>query len=143
LRAAGDFAVVACLRLLLVFSLATSFAVPLDIQAASTAMKGPAATQPRSVPEAPDTGINGTQPLLGAIRFFQRYISPTDGARCQFAPTCSAFGHQAIRDHGAWTGVLMTADRLMRCSYMTNAADYPHLPNGRLADPVAANLLEE
>jgi putative membrane protein insertion efficiency factor len=86
---------------------------------------------------APAPGQEG-QPLLGAIRFFKEYISPTDGARCQFAPTCSTFGHQAIREHGPWLGLLMTTDRLMRCSYWTDPADYPRHPNGHLADPVAA-----
>jgi putative membrane protein insertion efficiency factor len=79
-----------------------------------------------------------SQPLLGAIRFFQEYISPLDGARCQFSPTCSAYGHQAIHQRGPWLGVLMTTDRLMRCGYLSEPDTYPRLPNGRLADPVAA-----
>jgi putative membrane protein insertion efficiency factor len=102
--------------------------------AALRAPKARAAAPPAQTAAAGPLG----QPLLGAIRLFQTYISPTDGARCQFAPTCSVYGHRAIRDHGPWLGLLMTTDRLMRCSYWTDPAGYPHLPNGRLADPVAA-----
>ena len=92
----------------------------------------------RSDAAATNAATGTSQPLLGAIRFFQKYISSTDGARCPFSPTCSAFGHQAIHRHGPWIGVLMTADRLMRCGYGTNPDLYPHLPNGRLVDPVTA-----
>ena len=97
-------------------------------------MNGPPA---RSTPPPTMQPAAAATPLLGAIRFFQEYISPADGARCQFAPTCSAYGHQAIHRHGAWLGVLMTTDRLMRCSNLTDPDDYRHLPNGRLVDPVA------
>ena len=132
------------LRLVLILALTGgAFAAPRDGLAASPSMKGPTAMSSRAGTEVSSTASHGTQPLLGAIRFFQHYISPIDGARCQFAPTCSAFGYQALRDHGAFIGVLMTADRLMRCSVLTDAADYPRLRNGRLADPVAANLLEK
>jgi putative membrane protein insertion efficiency factor len=100
----------------------------------------PPSPSSRIRPTAAEVSAASPQPLLGAIRLFQKYISPADGARCQFAPTCSAFGHRAIGERGPWLGLLMTADRLMRCSYWTDATRYPHLPNGRLADPVAANL---
>lgn len=82
------------------------------------------------------------QALLGAIRFFQQYISPTDGARCQFSPTCSSFGHQAITIHGPWLGLFMTTDRLMRCGFLTNRTAYPTLQNGRLSDPVPPPTVE-
>jgi putative membrane protein insertion efficiency factor len=81
--------------------------------------------------------------LLGSVRFFQTQISPIDGARCSFSPTCSQFGYGAIHDRGPLLGIVMTADRLMRCSYWTEAGpDYVRLPNGALHDPVANNLLK-
>jgi putative membrane protein insertion efficiency factor len=80
--------------------------------------------------------------LLGAVSFFQRYISPTDGDRCGFTPTCSAFGREAVRREGAFAGVLVTADRLMRCTYFKRPGpDYLLLPSGKLYDPVENNLL--
>ena len=106
-------------------------------------MNGPPKKMPRPILENDAPSDKATQPFLGAIRFFQEYVSPTDGARCQFSPTCSAYGHQAIHRHGPWLGVLMTADRLLRCGHGTDPDLYPHLPNGRLADPVAAIQREQ
>ena len=81
--------------------------------------------------------------LLGSVRFFQKQISPIDGPRCSFSPTCSQFGYEAVHDHGSALGIVMTADRLMRCSYWTEAGfDYTRLPDGALHDPVANNLLK-
>jgi putative membrane protein insertion efficiency factor len=127
-------------RLLLIFWLAAGLgAGPSSAYASAAAMKAPPGrTQTTSVQSAAGTT---SDPLLsGAIRFFQEYISPVDGDRCQFSPTCSAFGRQSLRTHGPWLGLLMTTDRLMRCNYWTDAMTYPQLPNGRLVDPVAANL---
>jgi putative membrane protein insertion efficiency factor len=51
--------------------------------------------------------------LTGAVRFFQKFISPVDGERCTMVPTCSHYGLQAIRKHGALLGFIMTADRIV------------------------------
>ncbi len=50
----------------------------------------------------------------GYIRFFQKFISPVDGPRCQMYPTCSQYGREAVKKHGALLGFIMSADRLMR-----------------------------
>ena len=125
------------LRLLLLPWLATLVVVSPEAGASPAALRAPKARAATTLVQAAATGPF-SQPLLGSIRLFQTYISPTDGARCQFAPTCSVYGHRAIRDHGPWLGLLMTTDRLMRCSYWTDPAGYPRLSDGRLADPVAA-----
>ncbi len=52
-------------------------------------------------------------PLDQAVRTFQKYISPLDGARCPMYPTCSAYSRQALHKHGPLLGIFMTADRLM------------------------------
>ena len=118
-------------------------ALPATATAVAAGMRGPrqplegrpAAVAPPVAPAA------ARQALLVPIRWFQQYVSPMDGPRCQFAPTCSSFGYTAVRDHGPWQGILMTADRLLRCSHLTEARDYPRRPDGRLADPVVSNLL--
>jgi putative membrane protein insertion efficiency factor len=80
--------------------------------------------------------------FLGAISGFQRYVSPTDGDRCGFTPTCSAFGRDAVERRGPFSGVLVTADRLMRCTHFKRPGpDYLLLPDGQLFDPVENNLL--
>jgi putative membrane protein insertion efficiency factor len=82
--------------------------------------------------------------LLGNVRFFQKWISPIDGPRCRFSPTCSQFGYEAVHEYGSLWGVVMTADRLMRCSYWTEpGSDYIRLPSGALHDPVAHNQMSQ
>ena len=76
------------------------------------------------------------------IRIFQERVSPIDGPRCGFHPTCSRFGHEAIRNNGPLTGGLMTADRLIRCNpWKRESGQYEILPNGRLIDGVEDNVL--
>lgn len=118
--------------------------VPVHLFAAAPGMHGPphARNGQVTVPEVSQTS-SSRQLFLAPIRFFQKHISPIDGPRCQFSPTCSSFGHQAIRGQGLWIGGMMTADRLLRCSHLTTIDNYVRLPNGRLADPVANNLLED
>jgi len=81
--------------------------------------------------------------MLGLIGFYQHFISPAGGVdRCGFRPSCSLYGHQAIREQGPVVGVMMTADRLTRCN-MFERPGYRRLPNGKLYDPVSNNLLFE
>ena len=47
------------------------------------------------------------------LRFFQKVISPVDGARSNMYPTGSAYARQAFAKHGAVLGFLLTAERLM------------------------------
>ena len=131
-------------RLLLSLTLAIAvMAAPVPGHALKTGMKGP--PKPLAVPQQTEKAHPGNtgRAFLASIRFFQRHISPIDGPRCQFSPTCSSFGHQAVREQGPGLGLLITADRLMRCSYWTDIAKYTRLPNGKLSDPLADNLLEE
>lgn len=51
-------------------------------------------------------------PLL----FYRKVLSPQLSASCQFSPSCSAFGMDAIARYGAPKGLLLTADRLTRCN---------------------------
>ena len=82
---------------------------------------------------------------LGAIKFYQQWISPIGGdKRCGFSPSCSAYGYKAIQAQGPTIGVLMTADRLIRCNlWKSPGPDYTLLPNGSLYDPPSKNLLSE
>jgi len=56
------------------------------------------------------------QPLLtGAIRGYQRFLSPYFGSRCRFYPTCSAYTLEAVELHGTGSGLLLGLRRLLRC----------------------------
>lgn len=67
----------------------------------------PAPTQAQDSPSEGDLSV-----LRFGVRFFQKYISPADGARCPMYPTCSAYALEAIDRHGAAIGTMMTVDRL-------------------------------
>jgi len=76
------------------------------------------------------------------IRVFQKVVSPVDGPSCSFSPSCSTYGGQAIRKHGLWRGIPMTAERLMRDHRPHNPDRYPLVErDGDLyyQDPVEAN----
>jgi putative membrane protein insertion efficiency factor len=82
--------------------------------------------------------------FLQSIRIYQKWISPIGGARCGFRPSCSTFGYAAIEQQGPIVGIMMTADRLIRCNiWKESGPDYTLLPNGRLYDPLSKNLLSE
>ena len=69
------------------------------------AMKGPPAAVVHSHPAGIDPDPSPFSLLaLGAITFYRSFISPTQGPRCGFYPSCSAFGLQAVREHGAGPG---------------------------------------
>jgi len=54
--------------------------------------------------------------LIALIRAYQLTISPMTGPRCKFYPTCSHYGIEAIRVHGAVVGGAMAAWRVIRCN---------------------------
>jgi hypothetical protein len=88
-------------------------------------MKGPGALSARRLPlsahpvktylpaKAEETPGTGAGVFQGLLAFYRTVISPVDGDRCVMAPTCSLYSHQAIREHGVWMGILLTADRLL------------------------------
>ena len=46
------------------------------------------------------------------ITFFQKVISPVDGATCDFYPTCSAYAKDALKKHGLVIGLAMANERV-------------------------------
>lgn len=65
-------------------------------------------------------------PLVGAIRLYQRTLSKLLPPACRFVPSCSEYAAQAIERYGAARGSALAAKRLLRC--------HPWHPGG--ADPV-------
>jgi putative membrane protein insertion efficiency factor len=51
--------------------------------------------------------------LVRSVEFYQRTISPVIGDRCPMSPSCSAYSIAAIKKHGFFIGLVMTADRLI------------------------------
>ena len=66
--------------------------------------------------------------FLGAIRFYQRNISPFFPARCRFYPTCSAYAYEAIQKYGAFKGGFLALRRFLRCHPFSKASWYDPVP---------------
>jgi hypothetical protein len=79
--------------------------------------------------------------LLTLIRLYQMFVSPEDIPVCNFTPSCSQFGLNAIKKYGIFQGVLMTSDRLQRCNGMGRRYYPVNRTTGRSDDPVWRNAL--
>lgn len=55
------------------------------------------------------------QLALGAIRLYQRYISPALPPSCRYHPTCSQYTYEAVEKYGFARGGWMGFLRLLRC----------------------------
>jgi putative membrane protein insertion efficiency factor len=55
-------------------------------------------------------------PLLTLIRLYQWFLSPFLGNACRFTPSCSHYGYEAIKAHGALLGGWLAVKRLARCN---------------------------
>lgn len=56
-----------------------------------------------------------TWPFVLVILAYRCTLSPFIGRQCRFHPTCSIYGLEAYRVHGAWRGTVMTVRRIGRC----------------------------
>jgi putative membrane protein insertion efficiency factor len=63
--------------------------------------------------------------LIGLIRGYQILLSPRIGQVCRYYPTCSHYGLEAVKVHGAGKGSLLAAWRVMRCHpWATGGIEY-------------------
>lgn len=53
--------------------------------------------------------------LIGLIKFYRSAISPFTPSTCRFYPSCSEYGLEAIRKHGAIKGGYLTIKRISKC----------------------------
>jgi putative membrane protein insertion efficiency factor len=60
------------------------------------------------------------------IRVYQYTLAAVLGGQCRFHPSCSEYGIEAIRSHGAWRGFGLGVKRVLKC--------HPWHPGG--LDPV-------
>lgn len=54
--------------------------------------------------------------IVGLIRGYQLVISPLYGPTCKYYPSCSHYGLEAVRRHGAARGLVLAGWRLLRCN---------------------------
>ena len=53
--------------------------------------------------------------LMKFIRLYQIAISPLKPPSCRFYPTCSHYGLEAIKVHGALKGSWLTLIKILKC----------------------------
>ncbi len=73
----------------------------------------------------------------GLIRLYQKFISSQDSPACNFHPTCSHFGMACIQEYGVLRGILLTADRLLRCNGSQSQHYHKDSVTGKYIDPVS------
>ena len=69
--------------------------------------------------------------LMGLIRLYQIVLSPVvnwRGPVCKFEPSCSHYGYEAVRTHGAIKGGGMTVWRVLRCNPWSSGGYDPVKP---------------
>ena len=58
--------------------------------------------------------------VMGLIRGYQQVISPITGPTCKYYPSCSHYGLEAVREHGALVGGALATWRVLRCNPWSN-----------------------
>lgn len=54
-------------------------------------------------------------PFVLLIKLYQYVISPILGPKCRFFPTCSQYAEEALKKHGVFKGVYLSAIRISKC----------------------------
>jgi hypothetical protein len=124
-------------RILLLFSMFSGSVALAQLDA--NPMRAPNSSR-QQAPPVSGPGSIPAQVFDAYLRFFQKVISPVDGARSNMYPTGSAYARQAFAKHGAILGFLLTAERLMHEGNERLVA--PRIRKHgrwRIYDPVEAN----
>jgi uncharacterized protein len=79
---------------------------------------------------------------LSLITVYQTLISSQDKSVCNFSPSCSHFGAEAIREAGVMRGTLMAMDRILRCNPYSRSQYKVDSLTGKSYDPVSDYLGE-
>ncbi len=53
--------------------------------------------------------------LIGMVRVYRRWLSPSLPPACRYVPTCSAYAEEALTRYGAARGSWLALRRLLRC----------------------------
>jgi len=73
------------------------------------------------------------------ISAFQRFSYNADGLNCQFYPSCSNYGAQAIKEYGILRGSFIASDRIVRCN---PSSLKHHLQHGGEFNPTDLRLID-
>ncbi|GAA2180300.1 hypothetical protein GCM10009785_10550 [Brooklawnia cerclae] len=76
--------------------------------------------------------------LIGFVKAWRAVISPLYGDVCKYYPSCSAYGLEALRLHGAVRGSWLTVRRILRCHPWADGGFDP-VPGSAMAAAMAAD----
>jgi putative membrane protein insertion efficiency factor len=70
------------------------------------------------------------QAYVGAVHLYQEMGRPALKSRvvCRFHPSCSDYSIEAVRRHGIRRGLVLTSERLSRCTPDTPQGTYDPVP---------------
>ena len=68
------------------------------------------------------------KPLLAAIRFYRRWVSPARPPCCRFIPTCSQYALEAVEKYGPCRGGWLALRRFLRCHPFHKGDMYDPVP---------------
>ncbi len=54
--------------------------------------------------------------LLAPVYFYRSVISPLLPPSCRYTPTCSQYTIEALKKHGPFIGVYLSAKRILSCN---------------------------
>lgn len=63
--------------------------------------------------------------LIVLIKFYKKYISPMKTTKCPYYPSCSDYGLECVKKHGAIKGGAMAAWRILRCNPLSKGGYDP------------------
>jgi putative membrane protein insertion efficiency factor len=68
--------------------------------------------------------------FLLLIIFYRKCVSPLLPPACRYSPTCSAYALEALREHGFFVGLFLSAWRILRCNPFGGRGYDPVPPKG-------------
>lgn len=119
---------------LLFFSLISLFLFPLHCEEGiEIAHKAESEKYSVSIPEV----------LTGAgFSFYKKFITSQDSSNCPYAPSCSQYMKDAVRENGFF-GIIQGLERKRRCTRAEHSRNlYPLTENGKHSDPVVSKNTE-
>ena len=73
----------------------------------------------------------------GAVRSYQKVLSPLLGSNCRYYPSCSNYTLEAIEIHGAARGSWMGVKRIGRC-HPWHEGGFDPVPGSSTSEPADA-----